>query len=157
MVRDLSSAEIDEVLREELIGRIGCSGDRGIYIVPIAYAYDGTFVYGYSADGAKLRHMRAQPEVCFEVDRIDDVANWHSVIAWGTFEELADDEAADAAERIWSRLHNATSRRDADAMRSYVERRHQYGVAYRIRLKETTGRLESTPVDDRRQSDRRRH
>ena len=33
--------------------------------------------------------MRANPFVCFEVEDIDDLANWHSVIAWGVFEELA--------------------------------------------------------------------
>ena len=38
--------------------------------------------------------MRANPFVCFEVEDIDDLANWHSVIAWGVFEELAcEDEA----------------------------------------------------------------
>lgn len=32
--------------------------------------------------------MRANPEVCSQVDEIDDMANWRSVIAWGRYEEL---------------------------------------------------------------------
>lgn len=45
-------------------------------------------------EGQKLHMMRANPFVCFEVEDIDDLANWHSVIAWGVFEELAcEDEA----------------------------------------------------------------
>jgi nitroimidazol reductase NimA-like FMN-containing flavoprotein (pyridoxamine 5'-phosphate oxidase superfamily) len=156
VIRDLTPSEIDEVLREELIGRIGCWGNRRILIVPLAYAYDGASVYCYSADGAKVRFMRVRPEVCFQVDHIDDIANWRSVIAWGTFHELADEEAQDAVDRISIRLHSAASRRDAATMRTYVERRHEFGVAYKLVLKEKAGRLESTPIDDRRVHERRR-
>lgn len=47
------------------------------------------------ADGTKLRAMRSHPAVCSEVEHIDDLTHWQSVIAWGTFEELhgADAEA----------------------------------------------------------------
>ena len=32
--------------------------------------------------------MRENPWVCVEVDHMDNLANWRSVIAWGRFEEL---------------------------------------------------------------------
>jgi nitroimidazol reductase NimA-like FMN-containing flavoprotein (pyridoxamine 5'-phosphate oxidase superfamily) len=62
MIRDLTPEEIDEVLREELIGRIGCSGERGVYIIPLAYAYDGAFVYCYSADRIRLNEKAGRLE-----------------------------------------------------------------------------------------------
>jgi len=141
MVRDLHPAEIEEVLREESFGRIGCNGERGVYIVPITYAYDGTFVYCYSADGMKLDYMRKDPLVCFEVDRIEDATNWRSVIAWGMYEELENRDADDAVEQISVRLRTIASRANAETMRSYVLRSGQFGVAYRIRLTEKHGRV----------------
>lgn len=53
----------------------------------------GTFIYGHAVDGAKLRAMRADPHVCFEVEHVDNLANWQSVIGWGTFEELDGEDA----------------------------------------------------------------
>ena len=49
---------------------------------PITYAYHDGAVYGHSTEGQKLHMMRADPYVCFEVEQIDDLANWRSVIAW---------------------------------------------------------------------------
>jgi hypothetical protein len=37
--------------------------------VPITYVFDGEAVYAHSADGLKIRMMRANPHVCFEVDQ----------------------------------------------------------------------------------------
>lgn len=55
-------------------------------MVPITYAYDGESLLGHSADGLKLRMMRRNPVVCVEIDHMDDLANWRSVIAQGRFE-----------------------------------------------------------------------
>lgn len=38
--------------------------------------------------------MHTNPWVSVEVDDIEDLANWRSVIAWGRFEELFGDKAA---------------------------------------------------------------
>ena len=141
MVRELHPGEVEEILREEIVGRLGCTGERGIYIVPIVYAYDGTFIFGYSADGMKVEYMRKDPAVCFQVDRVEDAANWRSVIAWGTYEELGDREADDAVERLSLRLRTLANRNNVESMRSYVLRSGQPGIAYRIRLSEKTGRI----------------
>ena len=141
MIRDLYPAEVEEVLREEIVGRLGCKGERGIYIVPIVFAYEGSSIFGYSADGMKLAYMRKDPAVCFQVDRIQDAANWRSVIAWGTYEELEEREAENAVERLSIRLRTLANRNAVESMRSYVLRSGQPGVAYRIRVMQKTGRV----------------
>jgi uncharacterized protein len=40
--------------------------------------------------------MRRNPEVCFEVDRVEDLVNWDSVIGWGTYEERYGSQAEHA-------------------------------------------------------------
>ena len=48
--------------------------------------------------------MRANPFVCFEVEQIDDLANWRSVIARGVFEELAGKDDQRALQLLVNRL-----------------------------------------------------
>ncbi|HUJ76140.1 MAG TPA: pyridoxamine 5'-phosphate oxidase family protein, partial [bacterium] len=93
MMGALEAAEIETVLKRGIIGRIGCHAQNRTYVVPVTYAYDGEYVYAHSAEGLKVDLMRANPEVCFEVDTYTSLTNWRSVIAWGHFEELKGDDA----------------------------------------------------------------
>jgi uncharacterized protein len=69
MLGELKPEQINAVLFNEVVGRIGCHGEGRTYIVPITYVFDGDAVYGHSAEGLKIRMMRANPNVCFEVDQ----------------------------------------------------------------------------------------
>jgi nitroimidazol reductase NimA-like FMN-containing flavoprotein (pyridoxamine 5'-phosphate oxidase superfamily) len=92
----LPETEIEELLRTALVGRIACcahsvdGGDGRPYVVPLAYGYDESAVYAHSGPGRKIRLMRAQPLVSFEVDRAEAPDRWRSVIAEGVYEELSD-------------------------------------------------------------------
>lgn len=44
--------------------------------------------------------LRANPELCIDVDHVKNIANGRSVIAWGRFEELRGDAALDAMQRL---------------------------------------------------------
>jgi uncharacterized protein len=150
MLGELSQDQVEQVLRSEVIGRIGCSADGRTYVVPITYAYDGRNVYGQSDDGMKLQMMRANPEVCFEVDHMDNLANWRSVIAQGTFEEL-EGAAADAGVELFidrllppagTESSNATLGGLEDIAEHLVDVGGVRPVTYRIKLSEKTGRFE---------------
>src|SRR5687768_6127046 len=92
MLGKLTTTEIEEIIMHQTVGRIGCHANGITYIVPISYAYDGQYVYMHSYEGQKIDMMRKNPDICIEVDVMSDMANWKSVIAWGTFEELKDIE-----------------------------------------------------------------
>lgn len=100
----LSEEQIDQVLRSEVVGRIGCSVAGQVYVVPVFYAYDGTYIYGHSNEGMKIRMLRAKPRICFEVDRVESLASWQSVIAWGQFEELEGEQAEQAEQLLLQRF-----------------------------------------------------
>ena len=68
-----------------MIGRIGCSANGLTYVVPISYAYDNRYIYAHSKEGMKIQMMRLNPMVCFEIDTMDDLENWQSVVVWGRF------------------------------------------------------------------------
>lgn len=149
MLGTLDETQIDEVLRSEVIGRLGCHAEGRTYIVPITYAYDGQYIYCHSLDGLKLRLMRANPRVCFEVEHIDNMANWQTVIAWGTFEPLEGVAAEEAMRRLVSRLLSLSLSETIEPLREAVSRTYAVkagdgytATAYRIRLEERTGRFE---------------
>ena len=71
MLGTLSSAEIEDLLRTEVVARLGCHAEGRTYVVPVTYAYDGDALLVQSADGLKVRMMRQNPLVCVEVDHVD--------------------------------------------------------------------------------------
>lgn len=75
MLGKLESKQIEKVLNNNIVGRIGCHADGTTYVVPISYAYDGTYIYGRTMEGMKVNIMRKNPNVCFEVDDMKNMAN----------------------------------------------------------------------------------
>lgn len=140
MLGELSRTEVERVLHEAMVGRIGCHAYGRTYVVPITYAYDGTCVYGHSAEGMKLHMMRANPHVCFEVDAMDDLANWRSVVAWGTFHELHGDEARNAMDILLEQI--APRIAGPPGASAHPNTSTIPAVLYRIELEEKTGRFE---------------
>ena len=136
MIAELDRAEIDDLLRSQVVGRIGCHADGVTYFVPVIYAYDGEGFYAYSLEGRKIRMMRANPRVCFEVDEYDGHGSWRSAIAQGTYEEL---EGADA-DRALALLSERFAERAATSEGERSRRGYGPTVAFRIRLDEVTGR-----------------
>ena len=148
MLGTLNSRQIDQVLRSEVVGRLGCFAEGKIYVTPISYVYDGVSLYGHAAEGLKLRMMRANPQVCFQVDHIENLANWVSAIVWGEFEELAGDEEKEAMRLFLDRMEpllaseTAISPHRAPAGVPALDLQGNPMVFYRIRLTERTGRFE---------------
>lgn len=150
MLGELSPDQIDRLLRSEVIGRIGCHAEGCTYVVPVTYVYDGQCIYGHTRDGLKVRLMRQNPSVCFEVDHVTNLANWKSVIARGTFEELHGPDAVTAMDQLIARLMSIMRSETSvppQAFDTSSSRRLETGateaIVYRIVLTEKTGRFET--------------
>jgi hypothetical protein len=134
--RELSPREVDEFLRGQRIARLGCHADGVTYVVPLIYAYEDGAVVAVTTEGRKTAMLRENPRVCVEVDEYDTdgKGSWRSVIAHGTYEELAGDEI----EAVLSLLRERFAR---TAGRSAEPRPLGANVVVlRIRLDELSGR-----------------
>jgi nitroimidazol reductase NimA-like FMN-containing flavoprotein (pyridoxamine 5'-phosphate oxidase superfamily) len=147
MLGELTANQIETVLQVEVVARIGCHAEDTTYVVPITYAYDGEYVYGHTKEGMKIDMMRKNPKVCFEVDTMENMSNWRSVIAWGTFEELKEPkERKKGMQKLIDRLgplltgETTISHAMTDGHGTYIEA--MKGVVYRIKLNTKTGRYE---------------
>ena len=148
MIQSLSPTQIETILRSEVIGRIGCSEHDKTYIIPITYAYDRNSIYAQSRPGKKISVMRLHRNVCFQVDIIEDQENWRSVIAWGIYEELADESVYQKASKILrDRLQpfhtNSITKAGLDLSRAPLEiDREAKPIIFRINITELSGRFE---------------
>jgi uncharacterized protein len=127
-VIELTRAQVDELLHDQFVARIGCQADGEVYVVPIIYAYDGEAFYIASVEGRKVAMMRAEPRVCFEVDRYE-AGSWRSAIAYGRYEELQGDDAERALDLLAARFGRKRERQAGPET-----------VVFRIVLETVTGR-----------------
>lgn len=148
MIGVLSENESMELLKNNFMGRIGCSNQGNLYIVPINYLYDGTSIIGHSQVGMKIKMMRNNPEVCFEVDEVKSFRNWKSVIAWGTYHEITDESEKWQALKVFvdhlmhAKVSETAQPPEASEMRMHP-RSNVKTVVYKIVIKRITGRFET--------------
>jgi uncharacterized protein len=118
------------------------------YVVPITYVYDGANIYGHSAAGGmKMQLMRKNPNVCFEVDVMQNLANWQSVIAWGRFEEITSDNERQEAmkklvDKVMPLLPSETAQPTHGLNVHMQDAGHANAVLYKIKIAKKTGRFE---------------
>lgn len=94
----LKNLEIDDclkVLGNNYIGRLGYIFGQTPYIIPITYFHDvaAKCIISYSANGHKLHAMRQYNKVTLQVDEIESLQDWKSVLVQGRFEELTGSDA----------------------------------------------------------------
>ena len=147
MFGTLTNEEIEDLLKRQFIGRIGCHADNKTYVVPISYAYDGKYIYCHTQEGMKTKMMRQNPNICFEVDTLENMATWKSVIAWGSFEDVInEDERGKALKVLLSRVYPFISTKKMQLGEHWPfapdNLNEIKGVVFRIELKEKTGRFE---------------
>lgn len=149
MQGELNISEIEDLLLSNYIGRIGCNSKGKTYVVPISYAYHEKAIYAHTFDGLKVEMMRENPEVCFQIDKMHDIADWESVIAWGKYEEINDKDKRIEALKILSERelpHNASETVKLSAEWPFAPRSFENieGIVFKITINEKTGRFEKT-------------
>ncbi len=81
IIHELTPADCVDVLSRTSLARLACCRMNQPYVVPISIAYDPRQVclFGFSAIGRKVEWMRENPNVCLEVEDVEDRFNWTTV------------------------------------------------------------------------------
>ena len=146
MLASLTKPQCERILLSGMIGRLGCYSSGKVYVVPITYVFEDGYIYAHSREGLKTKMMRKNPKVCFQVDQIDTMSNWRSVMLWGKFEELS--RAADqekATKILLNRLQPyqiSESVKPPESVPDALPRKEKKPVFYRIHVDEISGRFE---------------
>ena len=89
--RELSPDECGESLGRHNVGRLAFSRKDRVDIEPIHYEHDDGWLYSRTAAGTKLEVITQNRWVAFEVDGIDALFEWRSVVVKGGFYLLRND------------------------------------------------------------------
>jgi len=147
MHREMNKSEMNNILQSQIYGRLACTDGKMPYVVPITYFFNGKEIYCQSEEGKKINFMRKNPNVCFQVDIVNSMKNYNSVIVYGKYQELnaAETELAEALlqENIFtkmtrSRIHqfeHAGKTENTALVKKNI-------VTFRINISEITGRTE---------------
>lgn len=153
MFGTLSNKQMLDVISNGIVGRLGCHADGKTYVVPISYAYHDGYIYFRTFEGMKISMMRKNPDVCFQVDRMDHMADWQSVIVWGIFEEITDaTERKKGLEillkRMLPKVVSETVKFTSEWPFPPTDDLNKIeGIVFRIHISEMTGRSEKLDAD----------
>lgn len=143
MIRPLTHAECEALLRRNVVGRLAYTFQRRVELLPIHYVYEDGWLYGRTSPGGKIRMWRHSRWVAFEVDEIRGVFDWTSVIVHGALYELAPERsAADAV--AWERAVTLL-RRLIPATASAHDPVPYRSVVFRVHVDELQGRIAAPP------------
>ncbi|MCU0636202.1 MAG: pyridoxamine 5'-phosphate oxidase family protein [Gemmatimonadaceae bacterium] len=138
----LDRAAIEALLSRHAVGRLAYAEGTGVQIEPIHYVYRDGWIYGRTQPGSKLTAIAHRPFVAFEVDEVDALFDWRSVVVRGAVYFL-DPEGAPV-----DRTRYATA---LEALRSLVPETLAPGdpvphrqVVFGIHADDATGRAAST-------------
>jgi uncharacterized protein len=149
MLGPLTRIQCEHVLKCELVGRIGCAAADKVYIIPVTYVFHDKFIYAHSKEGLKVRMMRKNPKVCFEVESRNSMRDWRTVILWGRYQELKSVSEQKKALKILDEHLLPFLLSESLRPVGYVDaprqvERERKPVIYRISIDEITGRFEKS-------------
>lgn len=146
MIGCLTSEQLEEVLKNNLFGHIGCNDGYNTYVYPVNYVYDGKHIICHSQHGAKTAVMRENKRVCFQVDEVKDFMNWKSVMVLGEYHEIEDERERYIAMKAFlgRMLYIKTSKPVLQSTEGKAEvHATSKPVIFRISMEEQSGRYES--------------
>ncbi len=130
----LRLSEAMSILQEGTLGRLGCVAEGKPYVVPVNYYFDGQDIYIHTLPGRKVNAMRTNPSACLQVDEIKDAYHWRSVIAYGSYEEITEEEAREKIlADIFKRLPHLSP------VESKMTKGTSGAIIFRLRVEEVTG------------------
>jgi uncharacterized protein len=146
--RDLEPHECEALLSRNHVGRLAFAQGNRVDIEPLHYVHHAGWLYGRTSHGAKLEVTGYEWwPVAFEVDEVEDVFRWRSVVVHGGFYVL-DEHGPEWERSEW--------RRGVELLRELVPDTFAEGdpvphrrVLFRISVQEINGR-ESIPASDAR-------
>jgi nitroimidazol reductase NimA-like FMN-containing flavoprotein (pyridoxamine 5'-phosphate oxidase superfamily) len=88
-IDEMSTKEIMDLLHKVGHGHLGFVGEGHPYVVPMHYYLKDSAIYIFTTVGMKTQYMDANPEVCLQIEEIqDDLLHWRSVVVNGRAEHI---------------------------------------------------------------------
>ena len=96
-IDEMGQKEINELLNKVGRGHLGCIGEGHPYVVPMHYYIKDSEIYIFTTEGMKTKYMDANPQVCLQIEEVQDLLHWRSIIVTGRAERLTVKQNIDQA------------------------------------------------------------
>jgi nitroimidazol reductase NimA-like FMN-containing flavoprotein (pyridoxamine 5'-phosphate oxidase superfamily) len=150
LFRSLDHGEIEAILARNHVGRIGYERSGRVEVQPIHYVYSDGWIYGRTSVGSKYEDLTKTAyrwwPVVFEVDEVEDLFNWRSVLVRGGF-YLIDPVHAPNQQADWNRAVELLRTLVPETLRDRDPVPFRTAI-FRISMQEATGREAIPPVVD---------
>ena len=83
--RALSKVECEKILSRNHVARLAFSFHDRVDIEPVHYVYERGWMFGRTSPGSKLQTIAHSHWIAAEVDEIDGIFDWRSVVVRGAF------------------------------------------------------------------------
>jgi nitroimidazol reductase NimA-like FMN-containing flavoprotein (pyridoxamine 5'-phosphate oxidase superfamily) len=135
--RDLTDAECRELLARNHVGRVAYQIREQVNIVPLGYVYHGEWLACRTQEGSKVSVLRQSPYVAFEVDEVEGLFDWQSVVVQGSWyeEDLPTSGREETLRALRAVAPEVLTPDDPTPFRD---------VLFRIHIRDITGRAAST-------------
>lgn len=142
IIREMDPSECRAMLERHNAGRLALSHKDRVDIFPIHYVHEDGWLYGRSAAGAKLEMATHNRWVAFEVDEIEALFSWRSVVVKGGLYMLR--QAGSEQERALYDRGVAMLRRIVPETMTPSDPLPERALLFRIHADEISGRAAST-------------
>ncbi|MCG2462354.1 pyridoxamine 5'-phosphate oxidase family protein [Flavobacteriaceae bacterium F89] len=146
-IKNLKELECLRLLSENYVGRLAFIVSKNPYITPITYFYDAeeNSILSYSAPGYKIEAMRKYQSIAFQVDDVQSIQEWRSVLVHGKFEQLGGSTAKKYLHRFSEGVQHTIAEKDNGTpkfIQDFSSRLQQRGIpiVYRIRITDVVGK-----------------
>ena len=102
VIRELSREEVEETINRNRVGRIAFSFHDRVDIQPIHYIYERGWLYGRTSEGEKIYTLKHNQWIAFEIDEVNDLFEWRSVVVHGSF-WIIHPQGSPRAEELWAK------------------------------------------------------
>ncbi len=138
-IDEMSLQEINDLLQRVEYGHLGCSLNGNPYVVPMHYYFEDSKLYLFTTIGTKTQYMDANPAICLQVEEIDNLSHWRSVMVMGKAERLTEKSEIDQITQA-IKVHNPNF--SPALTRTWVDSwgRANSIAIYRIQVTEMCGR-----------------
>jgi nitroimidazol reductase NimA-like FMN-containing flavoprotein (pyridoxamine 5'-phosphate oxidase superfamily) len=134
----MSSAEILELLNKIGYGHLGCIHEGKPYVISMQYYIKDTQIYIFTDQGAKSHDLDLNPDICLQVEELQDTEHWSSVVVTGRVERLQERSQIDEVSQLIKR-QNPTFSPVFNRTWTEISELENSIAFYRIQVSDMTG------------------
>lgn len=148
MIKDLELDECLKILGHNYLGHLGYISGKSPFVTPITYFHDDEekSILSYSTNGHKIDAMRKYGHVSLQVENVQSIQDWSSVLVHGTFEELLGSAAKKYLHKFVQGVQDTIERTKGEKPKfigdfsSRLQER-EMPIVYRININDITGKI----------------